>query len=227
MALTPDDISEEYIASSRALAVTGTHLSHANTRAAVLKALEYARRHGLRTALDIDYRPVLWGLTSLGDGETRFIESGPVTSQLQEVLHLFDLVVGTEEEFHIAGGSTDTLTALKNVRNATKATLVCKRGPMGCVVLEGDIPDSWDSAAAAGRARGGSQRAGRRRCLYVGSAARLAQRRRLGAGLPLRQRLRGAGGLRHGCAPAMPAKSNSMTTCSAPNRCRARTSTSA
>lgn len=75
MALTPDDISEEYIASSRALAVTGTHLSHANTRAAVLKALEYARRHGLRTALDIDYRPVLWGLTSLGDGETRFIES--------------------------------------------------------------------------------------------------------------------------------------------------------
>ncbi|MFV3243769.1 PfkB family carbohydrate kinase, partial [Klebsiella pneumoniae] len=144
MALTPDDISEEYIASSRALAVTGTHLSHANTRAAVLKALEYARRHGLRTALDIDYRPVLWGLTSLGDGETRFIESGPVTSQLQEVLHLFNLVVGTEEEFHIAGGSTDTLTALKNVRNATKATLVCKRGPMGCVVLEGDIPDSWD-----------------------------------------------------------------------------------
>lgn len=128
MALTPDDISEEYIASSRALAVTGTHLSHANTRAAVLKALEYARRHGLRTALDIDYRPVLWGLTSLGDGETRFIESGPVTSQLQEVLHLFDLVVGTEEEFHIAGGSTDTLTALKNVRNATKATSSASAG---------------------------------------------------------------------------------------------------
>ncbi|STW80656.1 5-keto-2-deoxygluconokinase [Klebsiella michiganensis] len=31
------------------------------------------------------------------------------------------------------------------MRNATKATLVCKRGPMGCVVLEGAIPDSWDS----------------------------------------------------------------------------------
>jgi 5-dehydro-2-deoxygluconokinase len=172
----------------------------------VLKALEYARRHGLRTALDIDYRPVLWGFTSLGDGETRFIESGPVTSQLQEVLHLFDLVVGTEEEFHIAGGSTDTLTALKNVRNATKATLVCKRGPMGCVVLEGDIPDSWDrcrcSRACAWRFS---------TCWAPGmplcpAAARLAQRRRLGAGLPLRQRLRRAGGLRHGCAPAMPTK---------------------
>ena len=53
------------------------------------------------------------------------------------------MIVGTEEEFHIAGGSTDTLTALKNVRHATGATLVCKRGPMGCVVLEGEIPDDW------------------------------------------------------------------------------------
>ncbi|CCJ74414.1 5-keto-2-deoxygluconokinase / uncharacterized domain [Cronobacter condimenti 1330] len=145
MALTPQDINEDYIACARALAVTGTHLSHPDTRAAVLKALEYARRHGLRTALDIDYRPVLWGLTSPGDGETRYVESEPVTRQLQEVLHLFDLVVGTEEEFHIAGGSTDTLTALKNVRHATQATLVCKRGPMGCVVLEGAVPDSWDT----------------------------------------------------------------------------------
>ncbi|MDK1254253.1 5-dehydro-2-deoxygluconokinase [Cronobacter dublinensis] len=145
MALTPQDINEDYIASARALAVTGTHLSHPDTRAAVLKALEYARRHGLRTALDIDYRPVLWGLTSPGDGETRYVESEQVTRQLQEVLHLFDLVVGTEEEFHIAGGSTDTLTALKNVRHATNATLVCKRGPMGCVVLEGAVPDGWDA----------------------------------------------------------------------------------
>jgi len=144
MGLTPEDIQEDYIASSRAVAVTGTHLSHPDTRAAVLKALDIARRHGLRTALDIDYRPVLWGLTSLGDGETRFIESSHVTQQLQEVLHYFDLVVGTEEEFHIAGGSTDTLTALKNVRQATKATLVCKRGALGCVVLEGEIPTSWE-----------------------------------------------------------------------------------
>ena len=53
------------------------------------------------------------GLTSLGDGETRFVESDQVTRELQEVLHHFDLIVGTEEEFHIAGGSTDTLTALK------------------------------------------------------------------------------------------------------------------
>ncbi|MCG8708211.1 5-dehydro-2-deoxygluconokinase [Brenneria sp. 4F2] len=147
MALSPQDIDEEYIASSRAVAITGTHLSHPNTRAAVIKALEYARRHGLRRALDIDYRPVLWGLTALGDGETRFIPSERVTRELQEVLHHFDLIVGTEEEFHIAGGSTDTLTALRNVRQVSQATLVCKRGAQGCSVFEAAIPAGWDEVA--------------------------------------------------------------------------------
>ncbi len=45
------------------------------------------------------------------------------------MLHLFDVIVGTEEEFHIAGGSTDTLLALAQVR-AEPATLVCKRGAL-------------------------------------------------------------------------------------------------
>ncbi|MBF9002376.1 MULTISPECIES: bifunctional 5-dehydro-2-deoxygluconokinase/5-dehydro-2-deoxyphosphogluconate aldolase [Vibrio] len=147
MALCEDDIDENYIASSRALAITGTHLSHPNTRGAVLKALEYAKKHGLKRALDIDYRPVLWGLTSLGDGETRFIESDAVTKSLQEVLGNFDLIVGTEEEFHIAGGTTNTLAALRKVREFTDAALVCKRGADGCSVFEGPIPASWDDVA--------------------------------------------------------------------------------
>ena len=60
------------------------------------------------------------GLTSLGDGETRFIAADQVTRELQEVLHLFDVIVGTEEEFHIAGGSTDTLLALAQVRAVSR-----------------------------------------------------------------------------------------------------------
>ncbi|KQN64073.1 MULTISPECIES: 5-dehydro-2-deoxygluconokinase [unclassified Erwinia] len=207
MGLVPDDIQEEYIASARALAITGTHLSHPDTRAAVLKALEIARRHGLRTALDIDYRPVLWGLTSLGDGETRFVESDAVTAQLQEVLHFFDLVVGTEEEFHIAGGSTDSLTALKNVRKTTKATLVCKRGPLGCVVFEGEIPNSWEEtelqtgvrvdvlnvlgagdAFMSGLLRGWlNDESWEQACRYANACGALVVSR-------------------HGCAPAMPTK---------------------
>ncbi|PHM70936.1 bifunctional 5-dehydro-2-deoxygluconokinase/5-dehydro-2-deoxyphosphogluconate aldolase [Xenorhabdus kozodoii] len=144
MAITPDDFSEDYIASARCLAITGTHLSHPQTRDAVLTALAYARRNGVNTVIDIDYRPVLWGLTSLGDGETRYIASAQVTAQLQEVLSQFDLIVGTEEEFHIAGGSTDTLEALRRIRALTTATLVCKRGALGCSVFTANIPDTLD-----------------------------------------------------------------------------------
>ena len=207
MGLTPQDIDEDYIASARAVAVTGTHLSHPDTRAAVLKALEIARRNGLRTALDIDYRPVLWGLTSLGDGETRFIESGHVTQQLQEVLHYFDLIVGTEEEFHIAGGSTDTLTALKAVRQASNATLVCKRGPLGCVVFEGDIPDSWDQTTLQSGVRVEVLNV-----LGAGDAfmSGLLRGWLNDEGWPQACRYANACGAlvvsRHGCAPAMPTK---------------------
>lgn len=144
MALCADDVDEGFIASARAVVATGTHLAHETPRAAVLKALELARKHGGQTALDIDYRPNLWGVAGHGDGESRFVESARVTESLQEPLHLFDLIVGTEEEFHIAGGSTDTIHALRAVRAVSKATLVCKRGPMGAVAFTDDIPDSLD-----------------------------------------------------------------------------------
>lgn len=144
MALCEDDIDPDFIAEANCVLATGTHLSHPRTEAAVLKALKLARENDGRTVLDIDYRPNLWGLSGHGDGENRFIESAAVTTKLQSTLHLFDLIVGTEEEFHIAGGSTDTLDALKAVRKVTKAALVCKRGSLGAVVFDGDIPDNLD-----------------------------------------------------------------------------------
>ena len=144
MALCEEDIDEGFIAEARAVVATGTHLSHPNTEAAVLKALVLAKRHGARTALDIDYRPNLWGVAGHGAGESRFVASETVTAKLQSTLHLFDLIVGTEEEFHIAGGTTDTVEALRAVRAVSDATLVCKRGPMGAVAFTGAIPDSLD-----------------------------------------------------------------------------------
>ena len=148
MALSEDDIDEDFIASAKCVCVTGTHLSNPRTEAAVLKALALARQHGCRTALDIDYRPNLWGLAGHGDGESRFIESDAVTAKLMATLHHFDLIVGTEEEFHIAGGSTDTIAALRAVRSVSDATLVCKRGPMGAAAFEAAIPDSLDEGRA-------------------------------------------------------------------------------
>ena len=144
MALCEDDIDVDFVSEARCVCVTGTHLSNPRTEQAVLKALEISRQHGGLTALDIDYRPNLWGLAGHGDGESRFVESAKVTAKLQSTLHLFNLIVGTEEEFHIAGGSTDTIEALRAVRQVSPATLVCKRGPMGAVVFEDAIPDSLD-----------------------------------------------------------------------------------
>ena len=144
MALCAEDIDEGFITQARAVVATGTHLSNPRTEAAVLKALNIARADGMQTALDIDYRPNLWGLAGHGAGEERFIASEAVTAKLQSTLHLFDLIVGTEEEFHIAGGTTDTIAALRAVRSVSAATLVCKRGPMGAAAFTGDIPDTLD-----------------------------------------------------------------------------------
>ena len=144
MALSVDDIDPDFIREARAVVATGTHLSHPQVEAATLEALKIARADGMQTALDIDYRPNLWRVAGHGDGESRFVESQKVTAKLQSTLHLFDLIVGTEEEFHIAGGTTDTIAALRAVRGVSGATLVCKRGAAGAVAFVGDIPDSLD-----------------------------------------------------------------------------------
>ena len=148
MALSEEDIDPALIAEARAVLATGTHLSHPRTEAAVLKALRLARENGARTALDIDYRPNLWGVAGHGEGESRFVESAAVTEKLKSTLHLFDLIVGTEEEFHVAGGSTDTLQALRAVREVSDATLVCKQGAKGAVAMTGTVPASLDEAEA-------------------------------------------------------------------------------
>ncbi|WP_250451884.1 5-dehydro-2-deoxygluconokinase [Caballeronia sp. ATUFL_M2_KS44] len=150
MAVDESDFDEAYIASSKALLITGTHFSTEQVNRTSRRALEYARRNDVRTILDIDYRPVLWGLTGKADGETRFIANEGVTAHLQRILPLIDLVIGTEEEFRIAGGKDRLIDALAMVRAVTHATLVVKRGPLGCSIIEGAVPASIDDAPVHG-----------------------------------------------------------------------------
>jgi 5-dehydro-2-deoxygluconokinase len=140
-ALTEADVAEDYIASARAVVVSGTHFSKPNLDAMSKKAMRLARQHGGRVIFDIDYRPVLWGLTGHGLGEERFVANEDVSAHLQTILPGCDVVVGTEEEIHIAGGTTDTLAACRRIRElAPDALIVVKRGPMGCVVFDRAIP---------------------------------------------------------------------------------------
>lgn len=144
MALCADDIDPAFIASAGALVVTGTHLSTDTVRGATLKAIGAAKAAGRKVIFDIDYRPNLWGLAGHDAGESRYIASQRVTAVLQPILPDCDLIVGTEEEFRIAGGTEEVLTALAAVRARSGATLVLKRGPMGCSVYPGAIPADLD-----------------------------------------------------------------------------------
>jgi 5-dehydro-2-deoxygluconokinase len=144
MALCEDDVDPAFIASARALVVTGTHFSRPGTDAAQRKAMRLMREAGGRIVLDIDYRPNLWGLAGHAAGDSRYIASESVSRHMRTVLADCDLIVGTEEEVLIASGEADLLAALKTIRAHSAATIVLKRGPMGCIVYEGAISDDLE-----------------------------------------------------------------------------------
>jgi 5-dehydro-2-deoxygluconokinase len=206
MAIAADAIAEDFVADCRALLITGTHLSQPGVRAASTRALAHAARHGTLRVLDIDYRPVLWGLTRRGDGQTRCVPDARVTASLQEMLPRFDLLIGTEEEFAIAGGVPgDLLASLRKVREITSAAMVVKLGPLGCCLIAGAVPERLEDAPTsagervevlnvlgAGDAFAAGLMTGLLRGEGFGSAARLAN---------------ACGAIvvsRHACAPAMP-----------------------
>ncbi len=139
-ALSEADIDPDFIRSSRAVLVTGTHFARPQNSAAQRKAIRIAKEKGGKVVFDIDYRPNLWGLAGHAAGEERYIKSDKVSESLQAILPDCDLIVGTEEEVHIAGGAEDTLAALRKIRSLSKAAIVLKRGPMGCVVYPDAIP---------------------------------------------------------------------------------------
>ena len=140
MALADDDIDPAFIASAKALLISGTQLSQEIPRHACDRAIAAAQVAGTRVVLDIDYRPALWGLAAASEGESRFVASAGVTAQLAALLPACALIAGTEEEVCIAGGADDTLTALINIRRQSSALIVLKRGAAGCIAFPGAIP---------------------------------------------------------------------------------------
>ncbi len=144
MALTEDDIDENFIASSHSVLVSGTHFSKPNVEAAQRRAIGIAKANGRKVVFDIDYRPNLWGLAGHEAGFERYVKSDHVSGKLKTVLADCDLVVGTEEEVLIASGESDLLAALKTIRSLSKATIVLKRGAKGCIVYDGPISDDLE-----------------------------------------------------------------------------------
>src|SRR5581483_10446404 len=144
MAVEENGFDLDYIASAKALLVTGTHFSTEHINKIGHRAIAFAKQARTKVIFDIDYRPVLWGLTSRGMGEIRYIASESVSTHLQKIVPHCDLIVGTEEEHCIAGGSDEIMTALRNTRALSKAEIVVKRGPLGCSVFPGAIGKTLD-----------------------------------------------------------------------------------
>jgi len=145
MALSEDDIDEDFIASAGAIVVTGTHFSKPNSDAAQRKAIRIAKANGRKVVFDIDYRPNLWGLAGHEAGFERYVKSDRVSAQLKTILPDCDLIVGTEEEIRIASGADNAFEALRAIRAVSDATIVLKRGAMGCIVYAGQIPDDLEA----------------------------------------------------------------------------------
>jgi 5-dehydro-2-deoxygluconokinase len=205
MALTSDDIDPAFIGSAQAIVVTGTHFSTPPVKEASLAAIAAAEASGTAIILDIDYRPVLWGLGGHGTGEVRFVDDAMVTKHLQAILGRCTVIVGTEEEIHIAGGSTDTIAALRRIRAISPALIVLKRGPRGAAAFPAAIPDDLDDAITASGFPIEVYNV-----LGAGDAFLAGFLRGYLKGETLEQALRfgnAAGAIvvsRHGCAPAMP-----------------------
>ena len=195
MAVAPEDFDEAFIGSARAFLVSGTHFSRERVAETSFAALKLAKQAGTRVVFDVDYRPVLWNLTGHARGDERFIESQAVSDKMQQIVPYADLVIGTEEEIRIAGG-------IERIRSlAPRATVVLKRGPMGCSVFtakgsfdSNGVPVEVFNVLGAGDAFAAGFLSGWLRDLPLEECARRAN---------------ACGALvvsRHGCAPAMPSR---------------------
>jgi 5-dehydro-2-deoxygluconokinase len=125
--LTIADVDRAPVDRSRVVFVTGTGLSHEPARAATFAAAE--RAADATVVVDIDYRPDQW------DSASAF------AMQIQELLALATLAIGTEEEVSAAAGRQHAETDATALLATGIEALVVKRGVRGAtIVRRGDGP---------------------------------------------------------------------------------------
>ena len=88
--LNIDDVQKLPFEDARALLISGTGLSKEPSRSATIFALEQARKHNLKTFLDIDFRADQWhDVRAFGVA-------------IRSVLPMIDVAIGTQEEVNAA-----------------------------------------------------------------------------------------------------------------------------
>lgn len=90
--LAPEDIDEEYIASAKAIVISGTALAKSPSREACLKAIMLAKKNNVRIVFDIDYREYTWK------------SKDEIAVYYSLAAQNADIIMGSREEFDLTEG---------------------------------------------------------------------------------------------------------------------------
>lgn len=92
--LAPTEVDEDYVKQAKVVLVSGTALSQSPSREAILETIRLAKKHDVKVAFELDYRPYTWQTPE------------EVAVYYTLVAEMSDIVVGTREEFDMMEGLT-------------------------------------------------------------------------------------------------------------------------
>ncbi len=87
--LAPGDVDEEYVASAKALLISGTALAQSPSREACLKAVQLAEKNNVKVIFDIDYRAYNWK------------SKDEIAVYYSAVAEHADIIMGSREEYDL------------------------------------------------------------------------------------------------------------------------------
>lgn len=128
--MQPEDIDEEYIASAKAIIISGTALAKSPSREACLKAIQLAKKNNVRIIFDIDYREYTWS------------SHDEIAVYYSIAAQNANIIMGSREEFDLTEGivgvkSSDRESA-KYWQSFGAAICVIKHGKEGSTAYTND-----------------------------------------------------------------------------------------
>ena len=128
--LNADEIDEAYIASTKAILISGSALSQSPSREACLKAMYLAKKVNTKVIFDVDYRPYNWK------------NKDEIAIYYSIVASNADMIMGSREEFDLteaisAPGRSDKETADAWISKGNKIVII-KHGKEGSTAYTAD-----------------------------------------------------------------------------------------
>jgi len=128
--LNVDEVDEEYIASAKAILISGSALSQSPSREACLKAMFIAKKVNTKVIFDVDYRPYNWK------------NNDEIAIYYSLVASNSDMIMGSREEFDLTEaiscpGQSDAESAKRWIGFGNKIVII-KHGKQGSTAYTAD-----------------------------------------------------------------------------------------